>query len=261
MALMQIGDVEINVRQWGEGEPLVMVHGLGANSSLWAHQVKPFSERFRVIALDLRGFGRSSKPPHAGDYSIELMTDDVIGVCQALDLLSVHFLGASMGGFIAQTIALKAPDLIRSVMLCHTGSEQAIPADVLAERLEALEKISMDEYAGLVASQALAQPPDPIIEEWLREMIADNDRVPYVHVLATALAGFDVSDKVHAIRCPAIVVAGSDDRVIPPEKGKALSERIQGCEYHLVEGVGHIGYAEKPEAFNRIILEFLSRQD
>ena len=261
MALMQIGNVEINVRQWGQGEPLVLVHGLGANSSLWVHQVRPFSDRFRVIALDLRGFGRSSKPMHAEDYSIDLMTDDVIGVCHALELTSIHFLGTSMGGFIGQTIALKAPDLVRSVMLCHTGSENAIPEDVLAERLEALEKISMDEYAGLVASQALSQPPDPLIEEWLREMIADNERVPYVHVLASALPGFDVSAKVHEIRCPAVVVAGGDDRVIPPEKGKALSERIQGCGYHLIEGVGHIGYAEKPDAFNRIILDFLSRQD
>jgi 3-oxoadipate enol-lactonase len=260
MALMQIGHVEINVRQWGRGEPLVLVHGLGANAGLWIHQVRPFSERYRVIALDLRGFGRSSKPPDAKDYSIDLMTDDVIGVCRALDLPAIHFLGSSMGGFIGQTIALEAPELVRSVMLCHTGAELGIPPDVMAERLQALNQISMDEYAGLVASQALAQPPDPIVDEWLREMIAGNAREPYVHVLAGALASFDMTERVHAIRCPAIVVAGSDDRVIPPEKGKALSERIEGCEYHLIDGVGHIGYAEKPDAFNRIILEFLSRQ-
>ena len=261
MALMRIGSVEVNVRQWGQGEPLVLVHGLGANASLWVNQVRPFAAHFRVIAVDLRGFGRSSKPPHAEDYSIDLMTDDVIGVCRTLKRPSIHFLGSSMGGFIGQAIALKAPDLIRSVMLCHTGSELGIPQEVMAERLEALANISMDEYAGLVASQALAQPPDPVVEEWLREMIADNEREPYVHVLSGALAVFDLTDQVHEIRCPAMVVAGSDDRVIPPEKGKALSQAIEGCEYHLIDGVGHIGYAEKPEAFNRIILDFLSRQD
>ena len=261
MALMQIGNVDLNVRQWGQGEPLVLIHGLGANASLWVHQVRPFAERYRVIALDLRGFGRSSKPPNAEDYSIELMTDDVIGVCRELDLPAVHFLGVSMGGFIAQTIALKAPDLVRSVMLCHTGFELGIPEDVMTERLEALKKDSMDKYAGLVASQALAQPADPFVEEWLREMIADNELEPYVHVLAGALAVFDLTDRVHEIRCPTIVVSGSEDRVIPPEKGQALSERIEGSEYHLIDGVGHIGYAEKPEAFNRVISGFLSRQD
>ena len=261
MALMQIGNVEINVRQWGQGEPLVLVHGLGANASLWMHQVRPFSERYRVIAVDLRGFGRSSKPLDAEDYSIELMTDDVIGVCRSLDLSSIHFLGVSMGGYIGQMIALKAPELVQSVMLCHTGAQRSIPADVLAKRMEALEKMSMDEYAGLVASQALAQPPDPIVEEWLREMIADNERVPYVHVLGGALAAFDLSDQVHEIRCPTIVVSGGDDRVIPPEEGKALSKLIKGSEYHLIDGVGHIGYAEKPEPFNHAILDFLSRQN
>jgi len=260
MALMQIGNVQINVRQWGSGEPLVLVHGLGANSSLWVHQVPSFSKRFRVIALDLRGFGRSSKPLKREDYSIDLMADDVIGVCRDLGLTSVNLLGTSMGGFIGQTVALKEPDLIRSVMLCHTGSQHAIPQEVLTGRLEALETISMDEYAALVSSQALAQPSDPFVDEWLREMIASNERTAYLHVLAGALAEFDVSDKIHEIRCPSIVVAGAEDRVIPPEKGKLLSSLIRGCEYHLVEGVGHIGYAEDPATFNRIILDFLSGQ-
>lgn len=261
MALMQIGEIEINVREWGAGEPLVLVHGLGANSSLWVHQVQPFSQRFRVIALDLRGFGRSSKPIKREDYSVDLMADDVIGVCHELGLSSVNLLGTSMGGFIGQTIALREPDLIRSVMLCHTGSQHAIPQEVLVERLEALETISMDAYATLVASQALAQPADPFVEEWLRDMIASNERAPYVHVLAGALAEFDVSDQVHEIRCPAIVVAGGEDRVIPPEKGKVLSGLIDGCDYHMVEGVGHIGYAENPATFNDIILDFLSSQN
>ena len=86
-------------------------------------------------------------------------------------------------------------------------------------RLNAFNETTMDDHAALVVQQALAQPPDPIIEEWLTEMIADNDREAYMHVLAGALANFDLSKKIYAIGCPTLVISGSDDRVLPPDGG------------------------------------------
>jgi 3-oxoadipate enol-lactonase len=258
MALMHIGDIDINVRQWGEGEPLLMVHGLGMHGGLWINQVRVFSERYRMIAIDLRGFGRSSKPAGREHYSIELMARDVIGVCDALSLDSITYLGTSMGGFIGQQLALIAPGLCARLILAHTAPDFAIPPEVMAARMQALDEISMDEYAALVAAQALAQPPDPIIDEWLREFVANNDRDAYKHVLAGALAEFDLAAQIGAINCPTLVIAGSDDRVLPPEGGRKLANLIPNAEFHLVEGVGHIGYAEKPEIFNALVMEFLS---
>ncbi len=259
MALTRIGELELNVRQWGQGTPVFLVHGLGASSHLWHNQIRPFAERYRVVAIDLRGFGRSSKPRTRAAYSIDLMADDVIGICRALNLEGINFLGVSMGGFIGQAVALKAPTLCRSLILGQTAAEFGIPSDVLHSRLEALGKTSMDDYAGLVAAQALAHPPDPLVDEWMRELIANNDREAYRHVLAGALAEFNLVDSVAAIRCPTLVLTGSEDRVIPADKGLALSRLIPGAEYATIAGAGHLSYAEKPAEFNRIVLDFWAR--
>ncbi|MFT4582848.1 MAG: 3-oxoadipate enol-lactonase [Gammaproteobacteria bacterium] len=259
MALIHLDDIDINVRQWGRGDPLILIHGLGTNSGLWIHQVREFSEHYRVVALDLRGFGRSAKPEGRENYSIEIMAQDVIGICASLGLESINYLGSSMGGFIGQELALRAPQLCRRIILAHTASEFAIPEDVMAARLKALDETTMDAYAALVVKQALAQPPDPIVEEWLSEMIADNQLEAYKHVLAGALADFNLSDRIHKIRCPTLVIAGSDDRVLPPAGGRQIADQIIGSEFHLVDGVGHIGYAEKPAIFNQLVLDFLSR--
>ncbi len=260
MTVMQIGDVEINVRQWGRGETVFLVHGLGTNSSLWFNQVPVLSQHYHVVAIDLRGFGRSSKPHRSDAYSIDQMADDVIEVCAALNLSSIHYLGVSMGGFIGQAVALKAPDLCRSLILGQTACEFGIPADILEARLTALDSTSMDDYAQLVADQALAQPPEPIVEEWLCNMIADNDREAYKYVLAGALAAFDLTDRVGSIEQPTLIISGSEDRVIPPEKGADLHQRMRDSEFVLIDGIGHIGYAEKPAEFNQHVTAFLSRQ-
>ena len=257
MALIAAGDIEVNVRQWGSGEPLLLVHGLGANSNLWCHQIRPLAARYHVLALDLRGFGRSSKPHDRQSYSIDIMADDIAAVCNALDLPAIHYLGVSMGGFIGQAFALRHPARCRSLILGHTAAEFGIPAEVMSTRMEALSQVSMDEYAKLVAAQALAQPPDAVVDEWLREMIAGNDREAYRHVLAGALAAFDVTARLGEIHCPTLVVCGSEDRVIPPDKGAALARGIRGATHVQLDGVGHIGYAEKPEAFNPLVLDFL----
>lgn len=260
MALMQVGELEINVRQWGQGEAVFLVHGLGASSHLWINQIRVLAAHYRVVAIDLRGFGRSSKPRARAAYSIDLMADDVIGVCRALELRRIHYLGVSMGGFIGQAVALKAPQLCQSLILGQTAAEFGIPAEVLASRLAALDQTSMDEYAALVASQALAQPPDPIVDEWLRELIANNDREAYKYVLAGALAEFNLINKVGAIDCPTLVITGDDDRVIPATKGLALSQMIPGAHYANIARAGHISYAEEPAEFNRIVMEFLAGQ-
>ena len=257
MPLFDINGLNINVRQWGQGEPLFLIHGVGTRSGLWTNQVPVFAAHYHVIAIDVRGFGRSDKPSGRQHYSIERMAGDVIGVCDALGLSDINLLGASMGGFIAQQVVLSRPGLCKRLVLAHTSSEFAIPADVMATRLKALDETSMDDYAKLVAAQALAQPPDPMVEEWLCEMIADNAREPYKHALAGALAEFDLSARISAIDIPTLVIAGSDDRVLPPAGGRSIAERIPGAKFHLVDAVGHIGYAEKPETFNRLVMDFL----
>lgn len=257
MALVQVTNGALNVRRWGAGEPLLLVHGLGASSDLWVAQLRAFADRHEVIAIDVRGFGRS--PAGELDFTLDDIIDDLLELCRRLEFDRIHFLGSSMGGFIGQKLALAAPDLCQSLILCHTASQTGIPPEIIDSRLKAIRSMTMDDFAAMVAGQALAQPADPFILEWLQEMVAKNDRELYIHYLGTVLRQFDVTDRVAEIRVPTLIISGSEDRVIPPAFGAALHDLIPHSRHHLMCGVGHLGYAEKPDEFNGLVLDFLNQ--
>jgi pimeloyl-ACP methyl ester carboxylesterase len=259
--VIELGDVEIQLREWGQGPPLLLLHGLGMSSELWVHQAAAFGARYRVLALDLRGFGRSSRPEAAGAYAIERMAEDVRRVGDACGLDRHHLLGTSMGGFVALTLALAEPRRCRSLVLCHTGFRMSMPADVLGSRLRALREEPMAAYAALVAEQALAPGAGPELRAWVTDLIARNDPDAYGRVLREGLPAFDVGARVAGIRAPTLVVVGELDRVIPPGEGRELARRIPGARLAELGGVGHLGYAEAPDAFNAAVLGFLAEVD
>lgn len=258
MATVRAGDAEINVSQWGEGPPLLMLHGLGGDGRLWREQVVPLGEYYRLTAVDLRGFGGSDKPRDPDAYGIPALTRDVAGVADALGLGPVHVLGTSMGGFIAQTLALSRPELCRSLVLCHTAARMSIPADILAARVEALGRLSMREYAQMLAAQALAPGSVERLEGEIVEVIAGNDKWVYTQVLTEALAAFDLGERVADIAVPTLVLVGESDRVIPPQHGRGLAERIPRAQLVTIRDSGHLSYLEQPAAFNRAVLDFLA---
>ena len=118
--IVDTGQARIFVREEGAGEPLLLIHGLGMSSALWVHQIPELARHFRVIAVDLRGFGESSKPDYPGAYTIETLADDIAAVIDELGIAGCHCLGTSMGGFVAQALALAHPARCGSLLLCHT---------------------------------------------------------------------------------------------------------------------------------------------
>ena len=256
---IRAGEVTLRVQEAGDGPPLLMAHGLGMSSDLWVHQWEPFSRSYRMIAVDLRGFGESDKPTDAGAYAIGRFADDLIHLLRALDIPRTHFLGTSMGGFVGQALALRAPEMLSSLILCHTACRMSIPADVLEARVTALKKASMEEYGRMVASQALAPGASAELNDWLVGLVVKNDRDAYRRVLVEGLGAFDLEAEVGRIRVPTLVLIGELDRIIPPDGGRDLAKRISGAELVDIRGVGHIGYAEKPAAFNDAVLGFLRK--
>ncbi len=254
-----VGDVEIFVREWGAGDPLILVHGLGMSGALWKHQVEAFSAAHRMIALDLRGFGQSSRPSAPGSYAIEALAEDVVGVADHFGLETFDFLGTSMGGFVGQSLALAHPERCRRLVLAHTGPRMSIPPEVLQARLEMLEEASFSDYAELVLDQATASGGSPTLRAFIKELLVANDKRAYTQVLTEGLSDFDVSDRVASIPHPTLVVIGEHDRVIPPEEGRELASAIPGAKRAEIEAVGHLGYAERPDVWNRAVLEFLAR--
>jgi len=257
MPMVSVGNVNLHFQEWGSGEPLLLVHGLGANSDLWVKQVPAFSSRYRMIAVDLRGFGRSDRPTAPESYTVAVLAEDIAGLARALGITTLHYLGTSMGGFIGQALALAEPALCRSLILCHTGCRMSIPQDIMAARLKALRELSMAEYSRMVAAQALAPNPDPALVERLAHVIGQNDKRTYTQVLTEGLRDFDVTERIGTIQVPTLVVVGEFDRVIPPEEGHEVARRIPGAQLVTINGTGHISYLERPEAFNEVVVRFL----
>ncbi len=255
---VRVGELRLAVREWGSGEPLLMLHGLGMSSTLWRAQVAALSPRYRMIAPDLRGFGQSDRPDAPGSYDLARYVSDIAGLADALGVRRAHCLGASMGGCIAQGLAVARPDLCASLVLTNTSQRIRIPEDVLASRLKALESIPMIEYGRLVASQAIAASAPAELKAWVIEQIGLNDRHAYTQVLAEGFKTFDTSAVIGRIAVPTLVVVGSEDRVLPPEQGAALAASIAGAQLETVPDTGHLSYAERPEIFNRLVLEFLA---
>ena len=256
--LLTIGKTKIKFQETGEGSPLLLIHGLGMSHKLWRSQIPAFSKFHRTIAVDLRGFGESSKPCAPGSYAVSVLTEDLVGLLETLSIPRAHILGTSMGGFVAQTIALDYPELCLSTILCHTSSRMNIPPDILKERLDMLASYSLEEYAKLGVDQAFGPNADVSLKSWISEMVSSNDKNAYSQVLSEGLSDFDLSSRVSKISVPTLVVVGEHDRVITPDQGRDLASKIRNAKLEEIPGVGHLGYSEEPDIFNQIVLKFLS---
>jgi 3-oxoadipate enol-lactonase len=256
--LVETGEVELFVAQAGKGEPLILIHGLGMSSALWINQIPAFSEHFHTAAVDLRGFGQSSRPERPGDYAIDVLAEDIATLIAQLEFDSCHILGTSMGGFIAQALALAHPELCRSLILCHTAPRMSMPSEVLARRVKALDSMSLEKYAEIVVEQACSINASEELRTWVVSMIARNDKRAYTQVMTEGLRDFDASAELGTIRIPTLVITGELDQVLPKEGGEEIARLISGAKLVEIEGVGHLGYAEQPAEFNKTVLSFLN---
>jgi 3-oxoadipate enol-lactonase len=265
MPFAQAADgTRLHYRAWGpsDAEPVLLIQGLGADKAGWIAQRRALGRRYRCIALDNRGVGRSEAPE--GPYDLEVMAADAVAVLDATDVTSAHVVGASMGGVLAQILAVRHPDRVRSLVLACTAC-QHLPwrrriladwADVarrdgMAAFLRAnlrwlvgarsLRRFSLPFH--LAGPVALRCPPHAFVAQ-IEAILAMDDS------LATELAGIDV---------PALVIVGSQDVLTPRGDSEELVERIPGAELAIVWGGAHGFMVEQLRTFNREVLAFLDR--
>ena len=245
----------------GNGPPLLLIAGLGAGRWMWGPQVKGLAPRFTVIAFDNRGIGGSPREP--GPLNIRMMAEDAIAVLDALQVRRAHVAGASMGGFIAQTVASLWPDRVDRLILCCTagrGFGQVWPSPSF------LRVLGFDSRSGRLAPRRLGaffgdrfqrEHPDEV-ERWAR--IA-SDNMPSYRLLweqLIASARFNMRGETRRIGRPTLVIHGTADRVIPVSNGRRLASEIPGARLVLVEGAGHGVMIERADLVNQEIEKFLS---
>jgi pimeloyl-ACP methyl ester carboxylesterase len=264
MPKAKVSDIELYYEEHGQGEPLLLIMGLGASTLSWGEQIPAFGRELRVIAFDNRGAGRSDKP--AMRYSIALFADDTAGLMDALGADSAHVYGQSMGGFIAQELALRHPRRVRTLVLGSTscGGRQAVAAspenlagigmmNVLAPREAAEKGLPL-----LYSDEFIAGHRDFLIQRSLREAKLRPPPEALGRQIQAAIR-HNTFDRLPDIRCPALVITGSDDKIVPADNSRVLAERIPGAELAVLPGAGHGYPVEKAAESNAIVLEFLRR--
>jgi 3-oxoadipate enol-lactonase len=263
MAYVRAADgTRLHYQVWGpnDGEPLLLVHGLGADSRAWIMQRRAFGARYRCIAFDNRGVGRSDKP--LGPYDLEVMADDAVRVLDAAGESSAHVLGVSMGGVLAQILGVRHPERVRSLALACTACRH-LPwrRELLADWADTAEADGMgtfvhDNLRWLVGPRSLRRVW-PLVG-FIAPLVLDVPSHGFVAQARAILAMDDsVADELASITVPTLVVVGSQDILTPRGDSVELAERIPTAELVVVRGGAHGFQLEHSGTFNRIVLEHL----
>ncbi|MEA2453882.1 MAG: hypothetical protein QOI45_144 [Thermoleophilaceae bacterium] len=262
MAVARSGDTELYWESTGAGAPVLLVMGLGMNATGWWRTVPALAERFRVLAFDNRGVGRSDRPP--GPYSVAQMADDAAAVLDAAGEASAHVYGISLGGMIAQEIALRHPDRVRGLVLgCTTpGGPNAAPAS--ATTLAFFERRGrMPAEEAVWASvpynygpATRAEHGDRIAQDIAQRLRFPIEQEPYRAQLAAAL-NHDTYGRLGSIAAPTLVIHGAEDVMVLPANGRVLAERIPDARLVEGPGAGHLYFTDAPE-LDRAAGDFLA---
>ena len=258
MPIARSGDADIAYEITGSGDPLLMIMGFLADSRMWVLQTPAFAEHFSCVTFDNRGVGMSSRPP--GPYTMEQMASDALAVMDDAGIERAHVLGISMGGAIAQHVALKAPERVRSLVLAATWCNPNQWLERLGDiggRVAELgpEAFSRSVLLWLFTPRLVIHQPDVV--STIEQMMVAFQPPPeaFVNQIA-AVHGHDTREQLRQVTAPTLVLGAKRDFMVPPELSEVIAESIPGSRLELLDG-GHGFSAENAVEFNRVILEFL----
>ena len=257
MPVTNTRNASIEYEVHGSGPSLVLVNGLGLGRWGWFKQVPNLSRRFATITFDARR--RSDRGLGVGD-----LAGDVADLLAHLGVNNAHVLGASLGGFVAQELALSRPELVAGLVLVgtgHGGRGQARMSPGAMGEMFGLGALNPRQAArrgleGATSERYRAENPDEF--EWIvQKRLEDSPSPASYNAQALAGARFDHSGDVGRIGSPTLVIHGADDRYVPPANARALAEAIPGARLLVLEGAGHLVFVERATEVNREVLAFL----
>jgi 3-oxoadipate enol-lactonase len=247
----------------GEGDPLLLVMGLAADTMAWALQVPAFSAHHRTVIFDNRDVGQSSMAE--GPYEITDMARDTLALADALELESFHLVGVSMGGAIGQEIALAAPDRVRTLTLAMTwprgGAWAAKLSELWSARVGHMSREQrVDELMLLTLSEDFFENAEGVA--WLRDLMLQNPHPQPADAFARQLdasSRHDTRERLGSVAMPTHVIGAEHDILVPVWKSRELVELIPGARLSVVDAGPHGANLERAEEFNRLVLDFLGQ--
>lgn len=255
--------ITISYEESGSGEPLILLMGLGAPGSKWAPHIAAYEKHFHVYAPDNRGAGQSDKPV-AYSYSIEDMAKDTIGMMDALNIETAHFNGISMGGAIAQYIAVHYPQRVRSVILtntfpyCNVSFRRSI--ELLREANGQLDPITAGRLTQWIifAQPFMEEHEDFMLEGELADLSYPYPMPSYAFkAQCNAILAFNEYQNLSSIQAPVLVVAGDRDLFVPVYLTQEMVDAIPNAQLYIAPDGGHVQHWEQLEKYNQVTLDFL----
>jgi 3-oxoadipate enol-lactonase len=267
VARIQIGDIAVAVSEVGQGPPVVLLHGLACGQRMWRHQIRALKQRYRVIAYDQRGHGRTDAPSVATRYSASFLARDLVGVLDALQIERAAVVGFSLGGGPALALAASKPDRVSHLVLADVGAGADDPV-----KIETMAR----QWVSLIRQGAI----DELVCEMLRSELfkfyagrntrrrdhmaaliratpVDGLRFTLSEVLAKRKSLFRLTGVLKSIRVPTLVIVGQQDYVCS-KAARLMAQTIPDASLKIIEGSGHMSPLERPAAFNAALMEFLN---
>jgi pimeloyl-ACP methyl ester carboxylesterase len=255
----RINGIDLHYEVSGAGEPLLFIHGLGSCWQDWEAQIAEFSQRYRVIAFDLRGHGQSGKP--AGPYSMQMLAVDAAGLLRELETGPAHVVGVSLGGGVAFQLAVSFPGLVKSLVIVNSNAEAVIGG--LRQRLQIWNRfvlialLKMSTIARLMSEKLLPGPHLDQVRAGFVERFGHNDKPGYLACLR-AFLGWSVMAEVGSIACPTLMIAADQDYT-PVAVKAACVARMPNAELVVIADARHALPMEKPREFNAALQKFLAQ--
>jgi len=258
MAFARVNGVVLHHQVLGpsEGRVLVFINSLGSDLRIWQEVAPAFTERFRVVLYDKRGHGLSDAPP--APYTIDDHTEDLLSLLDHLGIEKASLVGLSVGGMIAQRMAVRSPGRVQSITLCCTAAKIGTP-ELWAERIGAVETGGIEPIADSVLQRWFTprfhEKRADDLAGW-RNMLVRTPAHGYAGTCA-AIRDADLRQDAGRIAVPTLCVAGDQDGSTPADVVKGTADLVPGARFALIEGAGHIPCIEKPAALSGLIKQHL----
>jgi 3-oxoadipate enol-lactonase len=261
MPVASVGEIELDYERSGSGPPLLLIMGLSGTALHWGEPfLKALRGDFEVIVYDHRGVGASS--PLDGPLTIVDMAEDAVGLLEALSIDSAHVMGISMGGMVAQELALAHPERVRTLTLGCTycgGEGSVVTAPEVARRIGEARMSGDRERAIRTAWEANVSPAfAENADAYAAYRAISYERavaVPVIIAQLQAIGGHDTSARLSELTMPALVIHGTADEILPVQNGRMVASLIPGSRLEIFEGVGHVFFWERPDRSAELVRE------
>jgi len=271
----KINGLKLCYAEYGKGDPIILIHGIGGKKETWIAQITELSNHFRTITFDIRGVGKSDRPNIP--YTMEMLADDISGLMDYLKIDKTHIIGRSLGGMIAQYFSLKYPEKVKKLVLMTTNPR--VPDEQAAEfikkgRLKEIKELKKDPNKAFWEKSRLLfhknfrkkmkENPERKFygifsaQDLIEESTKNPSRPQDIENLSHTLRSHDILDQIHNINQETLLISGSHDRLTPKISMMEIHKRISNSRIEIIRNSGHFLHLSHALEVNRILIEFLN---